>query len=684
MSKETVQQKNTAQQPDHRPPAVENAPAGPEAVAALSPAVSAGGLPVHPTTQRLRQARVLHQQHTLGNRFVQRQMAQAAITRRPPAAQPVVQRQGGGGSHSALPDKAPDAAGLVAAQFPQLKLPPESITILQKILDARLALLKGEDRKKGLNVVWQNGSYQGDSADARKAEQIDKELAAHSEHLRRHPFFSVPTSAILGNDILSHDKDDKPAEIAFRDSLYKTMISHPTELVMGEGYNPSPVFTLFKWGPGKWVLTHKEGLVMFDNLMRLEKFNLAWQRVLLGEQIELTEHMLEISKGLGGKPVDAMGKKLGETYGHFWNTTVKVMSEISPIGGYYDDPDGRMELSTAYLNAKGARCVIRGPDNWMHIFSLTPFTVNDMKGLITDDYGYLLTDGGQVTAERVTTGDGFELALGSGPTGTGWRTKQILSELEQFAIGAIIGDFMDDPSGTMIMGQIVIGCVPIVGQIADARDVAAGIAKMWQTGGKDGKLQTALALVGFIPVFGDAVKLSKEAFQKGGREAANAIFAKTVREGAPEATNALAKQIIKDPEGIAAALKISKAEMSELGDMAKKALDEGGEAAEKYAAKMTELYDNAGGNALAVVVAGGGSWSGVAKALAASPTGEALGKKMQAWRVQQFDGLEQRIKQKATDFGQDLESAGAPQMARTGTPSFLSDVDVSFLGPHAT
>lgn len=695
------QVRNKKQKPKRQPQVAARRPTQAELTAML--AGLDGGqlqdLPAHSATQPLRQAVVLRMQRQKGNAHINRVMrrrtrkngggrrtlpAPETISHEAAGARPVIRRRNGAGGDGELPAKAPDAAGLVAAQYPLLKLPADQISILQKVLDARLAIKKGEKRLKKYPIYEGPHGWGGLSKNVRKREQIEKGLGPHHDHLRRHRALYVPTDVLLGNDILSRSKEDSPAEIAFRDSLYKTLIAHQTRLDIGSGLNPDPLFPAYLWGPNKWRLGHKDGLVMFDNLMAVQKWNLAWQKVLLGEQVELLEEMEKLSRAIGGKPVDATGKKLGETYGHFWNTTIKVGIEIGPSGGYYDDPEGRAELNSAYLAARGARAVIRGPDNWLHIFALDPFNAYDMKGAIGDDYVYLLTTGAQVSAERVTTADGFELSPGSGKTGSGWRMEKILGEAEQFAIGAFFGDFMEDPGVTMSVGQIVVGCVPIVGQIADARDVAAGIYKMWQTGGKDGKLQTALALVGFIPLFGDGIKAAKKAFAKGGREAAKEAFARTIKEGVPEATETLAKQIIKDPDNVAKALNISKKELSELSELAEQVAKGGTEAAEKYAAKMSEHFDAVGGNAAAVVAIGGGSWKSVAQALAASPAGEALGKKMHAWRVAQFDAVSQKMKQKAGDFGQDIDQVGAPQMVRTGSESFLSDVDVSFLGPNAT
>jgi hypothetical protein len=650
--------------------------------------VSIAELPELPRNQSLRRSQLLSLQSMVGNRLTQR------LLQRQGASKPIAIRHRTGGTTPAilrqttrerdtLPNNAPNAATLAAKDFPHIKLPSDQIAILQKVLDARLAIKKGKKKLGALNVTVMQGRPQGASDQVRDYERISGELSPHYDVLHLNKALYISSSLILGDDILSKSKKDRPAIIAFRESLYKTVIAQKTKLPIAKGLKPSPVFDGLEWGVGRWELSHKGGKVGFDDLMRKQKWNLAYQSALLGEQIELTKQLEDMSRELGGKLVNATGKKLGETYGHVYNTSIKVGQELGPMGGYYDDPEGRLELSQAYLKARGARCVIRGPDNWLHLFALDKFTSSDMKGAMGDDHVYLLTKTGQVTAERVTTSDGFELTHESGKTGTGWRMKQILGEVEQFAVGAFFGDVVEDPSVTMTVGQIIIGCIPIVGQIADARDVVAGMYKMWKTGGKDGKLQTMLAMVGFVPFFGDAVKSAKKAFAKGGREAAKEAFAKTIREGVSEATDSLARKIIKDPAEVASLLKIPQKQLSELSELGSDALAQGGKAADKYAKEMTKYFDTVEGNAAALVVIGGGKWSVVAKALATSPGGEALGKKMQTWRVQQFESLSKRIDQKAANFGPDIVS-GKPKMVRTGTDSYLSDVDVSFMGPHST
>ena len=77
----------------------------------------------------------------------------------------------------------------------------------------------------------------------------------------------------------------------------------------------------------------------------------------------------------------------------------------------------------------------------------------------------------------------------------------------------IQGDFAEDPDGWDIGGQVVVGLIPIAGQVADVRDLIAngkGVAD-----GRPGAWTGVLAAgVGFIPGVGDALKPAI----KGGRE----------------------------------------------------------------------------------------------------------------------------------------------------------------------
>lgn len=580
--------------------------------------------------------------------------------------------------------KAPDAAGMVAAQYPRLNLPADKMAILQKVFEARFELERLADKMK---------PYEGSilSEDARKREAIQAEMAPHQDFLYKNQALVIPTEGLLAGDILGEEKPSNyTKEIAFRESLYKTLITHSTGLVIGAGLEPKPLFT-YKWGPNGWVMNHEGGQITFKNVMQVEKFNIAYQAVLTGEMKDILSHMEKLARQAGGKILSITGQKIGEAYGHIWNTTIKVGNELGPITGYANDPQGRVELEMDFAKFKGARMIVAGPDNWLHIFSLNPnLNCYDMKEPDDDGYVYLLDKGNQVSGiQRIITNDGRELERGVTESGSGWRTKKELSELEQFSIGAILGDAFEDPSASMTFGQIVMGVIPVVGQVADARDVAVGIYKMWNTGGKDGKLQTAMALIGFIPLLGDGVKSAWKAAKGAGKEAADRAVREAIQKAAPAAQETLAKKLLQNADEVLQAFPhLSKEEVKaltkSLNELGEKALKEGGEAAKQYAEEMAKHFDQLGGNAGALVQISGGKWAKTAKTLAATPEGAALGKRMQDWRVAQFDELNQKMSQKAVDMGPDLEDVTPPNMLRTGTPSFTSDVDISFLGPSAT
>ncbi|MGD8855710.1 MAG: hypothetical protein PVG33_05225, partial [Chloroflexota bacterium] len=383
------------------------------------------------------------------------------------------------------------------------------------------------------------------------------------------------------------------------------------------------------------------------------------------------------------------GKKIGETYGKWWNTTVKLDMELGRIGGYVPDAQGERELQGDMNNAATAKAVVKAPDGWLHLFALKPpITSLDMKEPGNDGYVYLLNKGAQVIPERIVTKDGKELHRATGDAGPGWRTHMTMTEGEQFAVGAFFGDFVEDPSVTMMVGQMLIGVVPIAGQLADIRDIAAGIYKMWKTGGKDGKVQTFLALIAIIPLLGDGIKLAKKALARGGRTAAIRAFVTKLRPAIGDATGELARKLVANPKAVAKKIGLSPAKLAKesrkLSALAATAVTEGGmKSAERYAHQMEKLFNKVGGDASAVVALGGGSWKKVAKALAASPAGTELGKKMQVWRLKQISALEDEVKRLVSGFGTDIPG-GAPKMRKTGTQAFKSDIDISFFGPNSS
>lgn len=74
-----------------------------------------------------------------------------------------------------------------------------------------------------------------------------------------------------------------------------------------------------------------------------------------------------------------------------------------------------------------------------------------------------------------------------------------------FVEGAVMGGFSDNHSWSATGGQVAMGFVPVLGQIADVRDTAASIGQIAR--GEDGGwLNLGASLVGFVPGLGDAAK----------------------------------------------------------------------------------------------------------------------------------------------------------------------------------
>jgi hypothetical protein len=93
---------------------------------------------------------------------------------------------------------------------------------------------------------------------------------------------------------------------------------------------------------------------------------------------------------------------------------------------------------------------------------------------------------------------------------------------EMLLDGALQGDLKEDPTFWSTVGQIVAGCVPYVGQVADARDLVVALDKIinkegWKSGWEWANL--VLVAIGFIPGAGDAVKALGKSALRGLRHA---------------------------------------------------------------------------------------------------------------------------------------------------------------------
>jgi hypothetical protein len=77
--------------------------------------------------------------------------------------------------------------------------------------------------------------------------------------------------------------------------------------------------------------------------------------------------------------------------------------------------------------------------------------------------------------------------------------------------GAVAGDFSENESAVKRVTQVGVGLIPVVGQVADARDTAAAIRDIRE--GRDGAWSNlGFVLAGWLPLAGDLVK----SFRKNG------------------------------------------------------------------------------------------------------------------------------------------------------------------------
>jgi hypothetical protein len=107
-----------------------------------------------------------------------------------------------------------------------------------------------------------------------------------------------------------------------------------------------------------------------------------------------------------------------------------------------------------------------------------------------------------------------------------------------FVEGALLGNFSDNHSWSATAGQVAVGFIPVVGQIADARDTIASVGQVLR--GEDGGwLNLGASIVGWVPGIGDA---AKAAIRGGGNLAeAGVDVGKTVARHADDAAEAGAK-----------------------------------------------------------------------------------------------------------------------------------------------
>ena len=81
--------------------------------------------------------------------------------------------------------------------------------------------------------------------------------------------------------------------------------------------------------------------------------------------------------------------------------------------------------------------------------------------------------------------------------------------------GALQGDLIDNPTIWNVVGQVVVGFIPIAGQIADIRDTVVSLKRIifdggWKSGWEWANL--ILTLIAWVPGLGDAIKAGGKSF----------------------------------------------------------------------------------------------------------------------------------------------------------------------------
>ena len=439
------------------------------------------------------------------------------------------------------PKSVPSASSVLTSKYTHLArvITGAQLEQIQKCLDAQFKISEHLEKQKPFKdkIYFDGkGGYGGASTDVAKFKSFETKIAAEQKIIATNKFLLVDSKLLAADDIKRPSIEDNEGLMAYHEQLYKRFTEKPVRITLDPCQVSDSVFNIFlkfEWEVADrvfWQLPHDKGLIRFSHLMTFQKLNLDYTKLLIGQQIKILEKMLELRREMGDTMMSVTGKKIGIIHRNvLWNRDVTIGAEIGKIGGYVNDARGRSAMYNDLMSAQNktvSRVVLVNTTGWLHIFATDPnFDSLEMTSPDNDGYLYIMdkerSAGINIYENYFYTKESFELTPGSTWSGKGWRTPQILSDFEEFAIGAILGDAFESNSGDATFGQIVIGLIPIVGQIADARDVCVGIYKIYESGGKDGKVQTAFALIGFVPLFGDWIKRAA----KVGKNAPDAVKA---------------------------------------------------------------------------------------------------------------------------------------------------------------
>jgi hypothetical protein len=457
------------------------------------------------------------------------------------------------------PKTVPNASSLLTERYTHLAkvINSKQLEKIQTMLDTQYKIAELTEKMEDTKV----GSINADNNKYRKYEQeAAKQRGIQIENYN----FYIETKLIASDDIMNAPEHAGENERAFHEQLYKRFTEKDVRITIQPCFfdESNVLYELLKF---EWInspltvprkLPHEKGLVTYKNLMAWQDARFERDKAQIGDTIVILGRLLELIRILGDSMFEAPGKKLGWIWGPS-GTDVKIGREIGSLSGYLNDARGYTSMYADLMNeanGKTTRVVLLSPKNFLHIFAIDPnFDTTVLTSQINDNRLYVLDKGRDASINvfdnHFFTKDQFTLTYGgTSSDDRGWSTPRVLSEYEEFAIGAIFGDAFEVDSGMATFGQITIGMIPIVGQIADARDVCVGIHKMWTSDFKDGKAQTGLALVGFVPVFGDWIKRGARVSKGAPIAVRKAASAKAVKEGSEKMGGGVSRSAAKQIE----------------------------------------------------------------------------------------------------------------------------------------
>lgn len=244
-----------------------------------------------------------------------------------------------------------------------------------------------------------------------------------------------------------------------------------------------------------------------------------------------------------------------------------------PPGEACVDLGGGFELSTTRTTQDGAQQVsvrLTGPN-----VELTLRPERDATGGLTTQARLVTSDGrtmeGQLRAPG--RGDAAPESADDAALAEGSAALDALGSDEEgdvarsFARGAFLGDFGEDDSWAALGGQTVVGFIPVVGQIADLRDLAAAL-RATARGEPGAHVQLGAAILGVVPGL-DFLKAARVADRRVLR-AASEELGEVAESGMKHAAKKLSKEAIATAKAQLKQLAVGRAELvARLEELAK-------------------------------------------------------------------------------------------------------------------